>query len=379
MKRILLVFLAVLTAVAVFSLDEFDKHLYNARIYYENAEFDKVIEELGSAMKIVKKSNQQGMIEAYKYLAFSHVAFEEIDKAEYFFGEILKLVPDYELDKDTTSPKILTVFEKVRTQFLLAQKEKETKKEEPPAEVKKEEPKKEEPPVEVKKEEPKKEEPPAEVKKEEPPVEVKKEEPKKEEPPIVKEDKKKKDAYDYGYNKPKEKKEKKKKDAGLTDAEREAKKKDKKNDYDFSFNQPRKPRELKPPKVLKYTPTTFNAAWRAALVPGWGQIYKGQSGKGWLFLISNIALDAAQIVTFLSVKSAEDDYNANKVISADKEGEYWLAYEDSFKFHRTVSLVHAIFWAYNMVDASFFGWKKIKVNMRSDIKGNYMLALEYKF
>ncbi len=118
MKRNLSILIILFVAVIAFPISEFEKYISNAKIYYENGEFDKVISELKEAVQIAEKDNQKGMVEALQYLAFSYVAYDDYDKAELLFKDIFKIDPEFSLDRDTTSPKILGVYDKAKIGYL---------------------------------------------------------------------------------------------------------------------------------------------------------------------------------------------------------------------------------------------------------------------
>ncbi|MCK5398582.1 tetratricopeptide repeat protein, partial [bacterium] len=118
MKRNLSILIILFVAVIAFPISEFEKYISNAKIYYENGEFDKVISELKEAVQIAEKDNQKGMVEALQYLAFSYVAYDDYEKAEMLFKDIFKIEPEFSLDRDTTSPKILGVYDKAKIGYL---------------------------------------------------------------------------------------------------------------------------------------------------------------------------------------------------------------------------------------------------------------------
>ena len=118
MKRSLSILIILFVAVIAFPISEFEKYISNAKIYYENGEFDKVISELKEAVEIAEKDNQKGMVEALQYLAFSYVAYDDYEKAELLFTDIFRIEPDFAMDRDTTSPKILGVYDKAKISYL---------------------------------------------------------------------------------------------------------------------------------------------------------------------------------------------------------------------------------------------------------------------
>lgn len=97
--------------------DSLVKMLEQAKGYYNNGEFENAINELQRALQYLKQLNQNDQVEAYKYLAFSYVAFGDKLKAKEQFRKALVLDPNLELDPATVSPKIIKVFEEVKSEI----------------------------------------------------------------------------------------------------------------------------------------------------------------------------------------------------------------------------------------------------------------------
>jgi len=99
--------------------DSLLKMLEYAKSYYNGGEYEQAITELEKALQFLKQLNQIDQVEAYKYLAFSYVAFGDKEKAKEQFRLALKLEPDMELDPSTVSPKIIKVFEEVKAEVVV--------------------------------------------------------------------------------------------------------------------------------------------------------------------------------------------------------------------------------------------------------------------
>jgi len=97
--------------------DSLVKLLEQAKNFYNGGEYEKAITELEQALQFLKQLNQLDQVEAYKYLAFSYVAFGDKEKAKDQFRLALKLDPKMELDPSVVSPKIIKVFEEVKSEF----------------------------------------------------------------------------------------------------------------------------------------------------------------------------------------------------------------------------------------------------------------------
>jgi len=88
-----------------------------AKLYYNSGEYENAIDELENALQYLKQLEQGDQVEAYKYLAFSYVAFGDNEKAKVQFKKALMLKPDLELDPAIVSPKIIKVFEEAKSEM----------------------------------------------------------------------------------------------------------------------------------------------------------------------------------------------------------------------------------------------------------------------
>lgn len=120
MRNIIAMVLILVMACLGFSQevsgDSLLKMLEYAKNYYNRGEYEQAITELEQALQFLKQLNRIDQVEAYKYLAFSYVAFGEKEKAKEQFRLALKLDPKMELDPSTVSPKIIKVFEEVKAE-----------------------------------------------------------------------------------------------------------------------------------------------------------------------------------------------------------------------------------------------------------------------
>ncbi len=98
--------------------DSLLKMLDNAKSYYNNGEYENAIKQLENALQYLKQLNKNEQVEAYKYLAFSYVAFGDKEKAKEQFKKALNLDPKLELDPATVSPKIIKVFEEAKAEIV---------------------------------------------------------------------------------------------------------------------------------------------------------------------------------------------------------------------------------------------------------------------
>jgi len=98
--------------------DSLLKMLDKAKLYYNNGEYENAINQLESALQYLKQLNKNEQVEAYKYLAFSYVAFGDKEKAKEQFKKALTLDPKLELDPATVSPKIIKIFEEAKAEMV---------------------------------------------------------------------------------------------------------------------------------------------------------------------------------------------------------------------------------------------------------------------
>ena len=355
MKKYFVILVLLMFIVNTFAITEFDKHISNAKVYYDTGEFDKVINELTQALNIVKKNNQKGMIEAYKYLAFSYVAYGNVDKAKSYFVEILKINPKFDLDRDLTSPKILAVFDQARIEYKKMIKEQKKKEAKVNAKASTSEQNEYYVPVKKKKKE-----------------------------KVVKKAKKVKKKKNYNFGNPTGLmgySEKKGKKNTKTKVKKEKRKSELAKNTNLSKKSYIQPKVTPRPNNGKYykEPTKFNAMWKSFILPGWGQLYKGQKAKGWVFIGSTAVLDIIYVLNTISVKNAYNDYEKYKIYNADYETEYWNTYNKVYGRYQLFVLIHLLFWTYNMTDATFLGWKKVNMSMDVTKKGTFMLTFKTKF
>lgn len=100
--------------------DSLETMLNRAKEYYYSGEYQSAIRELESALVYLKQLKQTDQVEAYKYLAFSYVAFGDRPRAKEQFKKALALEPALELDPATVSPKIIKVFEEAKAEMVQA-------------------------------------------------------------------------------------------------------------------------------------------------------------------------------------------------------------------------------------------------------------------
>jgi protein TonB len=83
---------------------------------YWAGQYQRTIELLDPLCAV--ESRVDASTECYKYLAFSHVALGEAERAQQTFSRLLALDPEYRLDESLVSPKILDQFEISRRKII---------------------------------------------------------------------------------------------------------------------------------------------------------------------------------------------------------------------------------------------------------------------
>jgi len=93
----------------------------------------------------------------------------------------------------------------------------------------------------------------------------------------------------------------------------------------------------------------FAPVWRSTMVPGWGQFYKGESKKGWRFLISETALVSSFFISnyfsqnYSQKAESERDYDRRKFYNDWSNRSYTIG---------TVSgILAGVIYCYNVFDA----------------------------
>ncbi len=100
--------------------------------------------------------------------------------------------------------------------------------------------------------------------------------------------------------------------------------------------------------------TPLGAAWRSTLVPGWGQRYKGETKKGWIYTGVAGALVLGSLATYGQMQSATSAYYDAPAGTpeATLNAKHARASNATVVFDVTAGLT-AAFWAYNVADSGF--------------------------
>ncbi len=111
---------------------------------------------------------------------------------------------------------------------------------------------------------------------------------------------------------------------------------------------------LDPPAVLALhdealrEPSAFDAVWRSALAPGWGQIHNGDTARGAVYL----ALFGASLATGIGAgvigQGAQDDYDGGRIDRRDDANDAYLVANVLFATAGAI-------WLTSVVDAALTG------------------------
>lgn len=117
--------------------------------------------------------------------------------------------------------------------------------------------------------------------------------------------------------------------------------------------------------------TPLGAVWRSALVPGWGQRYKGEKKKGWIFTGVAAGLLGATSLTYVNARGftsplsdspggAQGAYNDERNPNADYDALYENSVNSTVIFD-AVALGTAAWWIYGASDSAFTPLEHLRV------------------
>ena len=117
------------------------------------------------------------------------------------------------------------------------------------------------------------------------------------------------------------------------------------------------------------------AAWRSALLPGWGQIYKHQPVKGYIFggaFLTGLIFTSGALIK-------ENDYQ-DKYLNSDDPAEIsdlYDRYNSWSKIRRGAMYTTAVIWLLNFSDAIWADYPRLGIEQSAS--GRLSLSLSYKF
>jgi tetratricopeptide (TPR) repeat protein len=115
-----------------------------------------------------------------------------------------------------------------------------------------------------------------------------------------------------------------------------------------------------------------SAAWRSLVLPGWGQIYKGEQTKGYIIFSAFVLNSTALIISIVNENTKKDIY-----LSATHPDDITTTYDEYNKWHRMrqyLTYSQIIIWSYAVADAI---WKPLPSTHLSFSPG--MISVYYRF
>ena len=117
MKKILLIFLWLFSIITLLPQDN-KEVIQELTQKFRDFEYKQVIEDADTLLKEKEKFSNPEVIEIYRMKGISHYALLDDSEARISFIEILKIDTSYSLDPSYTSPKIITFFSDVKSEYL---------------------------------------------------------------------------------------------------------------------------------------------------------------------------------------------------------------------------------------------------------------------
>jgi tetratricopeptide (TPR) repeat protein len=120
MRFIALLFLIVISGKAC-AEESAKTKLDSCIAYYQDGEYQKAADSLKALLPLIANRSEEA--EAYKYLAFSYVMLDMIEKAKDFFRVALEKFPQISVDTLEVPPNIAIVFKQAQLEAKLAKGE----------------------------------------------------------------------------------------------------------------------------------------------------------------------------------------------------------------------------------------------------------------
>lgn len=140
------------------------------------------------------------------------------------------------------------------------------------------------------------------------------------------------------------------------------------------------------PVLPEYTNSYgFGAVWRSAIVPGWGQFYKKQSGKGLSFLATKSVLIGTAIYSDMQYTSNVRRSRETTNLTVIKE---YRNRADQWQLRRNIAIGATVgVYVWNVLDAALakgkikYAWIPDKLNMTAccDTKNQQLYGLTFNF
>ena len=130
--------------------------------------------------------------------------------------------------------------------------------------------------------------------------------------------------------------------------------------------------------VLK---TKSGAAFRSALIPGWGQFFNGEQKKGMIFMGAEVLTLSGVAYFFYKGRDHENSYNTNAADVVDEKFEAQNAYQTANLFWLAAAVIHT----FNVFDAYISGYDPeknaslITPSIQSTDNGEKIAMLKFEF
>lgn len=136
------------------------------------------------------------------------------------------------------------------------------------------------------------------------------------------------------------------------------------------------------PTLAKGDVNPFSPLWRSALIPGWGQVYNGDSTKGVVLGLTTLGLLAGAAATYLGAAANYQTYSA--LGPGTSANDFNTAYDNVESWALANHILTVIFYAayvYNLGDAAAEARPKqtLRASLRLSPDGSPQLALDKVF
>lgn len=117
LNRILLIFSALYLLQSNLIAQTKDYEIFQLRFLYNEIKFEAVILQGQNLLKELNSPDKNQLVEIHKYLALSFFNVGNQDSSRTHFYSLLSINPDFEPDPVKTSPKILSFYQDIKSNF----------------------------------------------------------------------------------------------------------------------------------------------------------------------------------------------------------------------------------------------------------------------
>jgi hypothetical protein len=94
-----------------------------------------------------------------------------------------------------------------------------------------------------------------------------------------------------------------------------------------------------------------SAAWRSAIVPGWGQLYKKQNRKGYTMLVTTGVLATGFLFSQMNFAKNYDKAMEYRGVNNTYYATYKANYEDWNKIRTAIGIGYGVYWTLGLIDS----------------------------